>query len=151
MTKMELFDSLGAEMNIEFDRNDKYFLDDDEPRNVYRFTISYNGKEYSAEFGDSLANTAASAEPSPEDVLECLTWYPCGEYHDFCGDYGYDEGWTDDELDALADQFDEDGNGPEMGPDNCKTYKIYDSVKHEYEGLLEVFGEEIMEEFAQAE
>lgn len=80
-----------------------YFDKDDEARNIYLVTVSYNGKKTQFTFGDSIHNTVEgkSPESDPEDyknsILDIITsdyyytkdQYP--SYSDFAGEFGYGE------------------------------------------------------------
>lgn len=65
-----------------------YFADDKQSRSVYKCRLSRNGKQYTFNFGQSIANTGQ--EPTMYDVLACLTKYDPQDFDNFCAEYGYD-------------------------------------------------------------
>ena len=108
-----------AKLKIDFLTFGKYFDDDKKSRNIYRFTIKSNGQQYSAKFGDSIANTENGKEPTAYDILACLTKYePSGDVWDFASEYGY----TIDSKEAYN-----------------KVKKIFNAVKREYSGVERLF------------
>lgn len=110
-----------AKIKIDFLNFGKYFDDDKESRNIYRFTITRNGKQYSAKFGDSIANTENGKEPTVYDILACLTKYePSGDVWDFASEYGY----IIDSKEAYN-----------------KVKKLFNAVTREYSGVERLFGD----------
>lgn len=97
-----------------------YFDDDEEPRNCYLVTVSYNGKSAKFTYGDSIADTIAGNKPKKRDILEIITSdfyytkdnYPT--YEDFAEEFGY-------------------------GYDSIKGYKIYEKCLVQGEKLHNVF------------
>src|SRR5574343_91445 len=65
-----------------------YFADDKQSRSVYKCRLSRNGKQYTFNFGQSIANMGQ--EPTMYDILACLTKYDPESFEDFCSNYGYD-------------------------------------------------------------
>ena len=61
------------------------------------------------------------SEPTPYDVLSCLTKYDPESFGDFCAAYGYDT-------------------------DSIKAHKTYEAVKNEYQMVCMLWSEEEMEE-----
>jgi hypothetical protein len=59
----------------------------------------------------------AGKQPTPYDVLACLTKYDPGTFEDFCGEFGYDT-------------------------DSRKAYKTYKAVKREWENVAILFNDE---------
>ena len=51
----------GTAFTIEFLRKAKYFIDDKDSRDIYRFTLSNDRGSYSSEFGDSIYNSERRA------------------------------------------------------------------------------------------
>lgn len=104
----------GTTINIVFLRNDHFFHDDTETRNIYEITLERNNKSYSFKFGDSINNTKKRLKPRPYDVLACLTKYDPGTFLNFCSDFGYDSG-------------------------NSRNKKIYKDVVEEYKNVVRLF------------
>lgn len=100
--------------------SDKYFPDDEEPRDIYEITLCRKGKVYSFRFGQSIAHSRAKLAPTAYDVLACLTKYEPGSFEDFCANYGYSE-------------------------DSRKAEKIYFDVQKEYSNVKRLF-HDVMEE-----
>ncbi len=110
-----------ATIKINFLECAPYFSDDKESRNIYRFTIKRNGKQYSAKFGDSIANTENGEEPTPYDFLAALTkCEPFGDVWDFASEYGYT-------IESRADYK--------------KVQRIYNAVRREWRGVERLFGD----------
>ena len=88
--------------------------------NVYRVRIDRNHKTWSFNFTDSIYNTNNNLRPSAYDVLACIVKYDIGTFEDFCSEFGY----VIDTKDSL---------------------KIYKAVKKEYENVISIFGDCIVE------
>lgn len=101
----------------------KHFADDTQSRHIFRcMLVRKDGqieKQYTFKFGQSIAD--GNTPPNIYDVLTCLQKYDVGTFEDFCSEFGYDE-------------------------DSRKAEKIYNAVVKEYEGMLRVFGTDILEE-----
>lgn len=87
----------GTAFTIQYLRTGPYFHDDENSRDVYRFTLSNARGSYSAQFGDSLqatqnrANAVPSyAVPTAYDVLAGMGQYTEPLFSDWCAEYGYD-------------------------------------------------------------
>lgn len=68
-----------------------YFADDKKKgifRDVWKMKLSRNGKTYTFNFGQSIANSGQ--EPTMYDILTCLTKYDPNTFEDFCSEFGYD-------------------------------------------------------------
>ena len=92
----------------------KYFDNDTEKRHVFNITLKKEHKQYTFNFGQSIAQ--GSNEPTMYDVLTCLQKYDVGTFEDFCGEYGYDN-------------------------DSRRAEKIYKAVCKEYQGMQRLFTE----------
>lgn len=115
-------ENFAKENNIKLKINDveykKHFADDKQERYVFNCTLSRNGKQYTFNFGQSIAQD--SNEPTIYDILACLTKYNPETFEDFCSSYGYDN-------------------------DSIKALKTYKAVCKEYEAVNRLFAD-IMEE-----
>jgi hypothetical protein len=101
---------------VKYIKHDKYFPDDKEERDIYRFTLTKDGKSYSGRFGQSIADTGK--KPRPYDVLTSLGADRFeGTFQDFCDEYGYD-------------------------CDSMKAHNTYKAVVKENEGLKKLYSEE---------
>lgn len=96
----------------------KHFADDKQERDVYKCRLSRKGKQYTFEFGQSIAN--AGQEPTLYDVLSCLQKYEVGDFENFCADFGYH-------------------------PDSRKAEKTYHAVVKEWKAVERLFSD-ILEE-----
>ena len=69
-----------------------YFGGDDEKRNIYRLALIRKDSpvRYSTRFGASIYMTQKRIDPTPYDLLACLTKNDPGSFEDFCSEYGYD-------------------------------------------------------------
>ena len=123
MTYQQQANEFAAKHNIELLINGyeykKHFADDTQCRYVFNCTLKYNGKRYTFNFGQSIAQ--GSNEPTMYDVLTCLEKYEVGTFDEFCGNFGYDN-------------------------DSIKAHRIYKAVAKEYKNMLRVFGADILEQ-----
>jgi len=74
-------------------RTDKYFPEDKQYRNIWRITITRNGKTISFTFGSSLVDTWENKEPTLYDILASVGLdYSVGKYdfEEFCEELGMD-------------------------------------------------------------
>lgn len=67
----------------------KHFSDDKDERYVFKCKLSRNGKTYTFNFGQSIAQ--GCEEPTLYDILACLQKYDVGSFEDFCSEFGYNE------------------------------------------------------------
>lgn len=120
---LEFLNKNDLKLTIKFKSYGKYFNDDKDYRNIYKFKL-YNKKtkkSYSGTFGDSIYNTKSGIEPTPYSILACLNEDYSTDFIDFCNNYGYNE-----EL--------------------RKAEKIYKAVKKETAGLRRVLNANQLEE-----
>lgn len=80
--------STDTKLTITFVEHDFYFADDKQARDIYRFTLSRNGKSYTAKFGQSVANVGK--EPTAYDILSCLDSNEPETVDDLINSYGYE-------------------------------------------------------------
>ena len=104
----------GVELSVKHYKYDKYLAEDTQKRHIFKFSIKTANGEYSATFGQSLAD--GEKTPTTYDILSALTKSDPGTYKDFCAEFGYAGG--------------ED------------TIKIWKSVCKEWRGVLKLFGPE---------
>jgi len=105
----------------------KYFPDDKEERDIYRFTLVKDGKKYSGRFGQSIYGTQKGETPSAYDVLASLSAEAGDEnesYEDFADTFGYDR-------------------------DSYKGRKIHKLVLKERKGLNELYSEEELQKLGE--
>ena len=110
-----------ATLKVVFVKHDRYFSDDKGSRDIWKFTLRRNGKQYSGTFGQALANVGKT--PTAYDLLSCLTKYDPETFENFCSEYGYDT-------------------------DSRKAEKIFKAVTKEFIGVNRVFGD-VLEELAE--
>lgn len=96
----------------------KYFLEDKEPRYVFKCKLSRGKKSYTFNFGQSIA--AGGEEPNIYDILACLTKHDPESFEFFCSNYGYNT-------------------------DSRAAEKIYKAVVKEYNAVNRLFGDIIEE------
>ena len=108
----------GVKMRINSVNYGKHFGDDKQNRYIFNITLSRNGKRYTFNFGQSIAE--GRNEPTMYDILTCLEKYDSDSFEYFCSNYGYDS-------------------------DSRKAYKTYLAVCREYKAVVRLFGD-IMEE-----
>jgi hypothetical protein len=100
----------------------RHFASDKESRWVFHLNLQRNGKSYTFDFGQSMAD--GDTEPTMYDVLACLTKYDVGSFDDFCSEFGYNE------LPLSAYKA---------------TKKLYKAVCKEFEAVERLFGDVIEE------
>jgi hypothetical protein len=81
-------EKFGLKMDITNVCYRKHFPNDTEKRYVFTVRLKRNGKQYTFNFGQSIAQR--SNEPSLYDILPCLQKCDVGSFENFCGDYGYE-------------------------------------------------------------
>lgn len=96
----------------------KHFSDDKSARWVFKLRLTRNGKRYTFEFGQSVAD--GDKNPTMYDVLACFITYNVGTFEDFCSEFGYSD-------------------------DSMKAYKTYKAVIKEYNAVMRLFGDVIDE------
>lgn len=111
---------LGTVIGFPFDKTDK------NKHTKYRIILSRGEKSYDFPFYDSSYNYKNKIDLTPYDVLACLEkWEPEKDVWEFARSYGYD-------INSAKD-FN-------------NVSKIYQSCVDEYNALLDLYGEEWMEE-----
>jgi len=96
----------------------KYFADDKEPRYVWKCKLTRNKRNYTFEFGQSIA--AGEEQPNMYDILVCLQKNDVGTLEDFCDEFGYDT-------------------------DSIQANKTYKAVCKEFKAVENIFGDIIEE------
>lgn len=129
-TAKEFLQKANARMKIELtgiafgfpgDRTDKY------PHRQYNVTL-YNDtskKKYKFPFYGSYSDFLEGKDPTNYDILACLEKDSCDSIEEFIGEYGYEP--ADEEEWEMVEE-------------------TYSDCQRQYESLLDLFGEELMEE-----
>lgn len=117
----DFLEKTGTKFKARYLRHDLYFADDKDARDIYRITLKRDGKQYSFNFGQSIANVGK--EPTPYNVLSCVTKYDPGDFDEFCSEYGYDNG-------------------------SHKAHKNYLAVVREYKNIDRLFND-VMDDLAE--
>jgi len=101
MTTTQQMDKLSSEIKVRFvdDGFRPYFDESEEPRQVYRVFLRYNGKNTSFLFGDSLQNgyDGIMAADKPQEYKNTILDIIVSEsntpedFEDFCQEFGYEE------------------------------------------------------------
>jgi hypothetical protein len=107
--------------SVKFLKNDLYFADDKEARDIYEITLERNDRRYTFKFGQSIKCSELREKPSAYDVLSCLTKSDVGTFEDFCSEFGYDT-------------------------DSRKAEKTYKAVVDEYNNLKRLYSDEQLSE-----
>lgn len=113
---LELIKELKVYRN--FVKYERYFPEDTEERNIYKFTFRRYGKEkVDVLFGDSINNTYENKEPSLYDILTCVgsdlsLYMNSRNFEDFCSELGYDS-------------------------DSIKALKTYNQLKKQYFNFMD--------------
>ena len=113
-------------MRVKYLRNGKHFAEDKDSRDIYRITFSrgelgVNFKEWSFNFGQSIANSGRKQEPTAYDVLACLTKQGFSDFEDFCEAFGYDI-------------------------DSKRAEKTYKAVQKEFDGVCSIWNDAEIEQ-----
>ncbi len=121
----EFLEKYCLDLHIEKEGTGKYWPDDKEKRDIYRWSITNRSKypicSTSGRFGQSIADTG-KRKPSAYDILACLTKYDPETFEEFCASYGYDT-------------------------DSRKALETYLAVQKEYEGLRKVLPADAWNDF----
>lgn len=154
----------GTTFKAEFIKNDKYFDDDKETRDIYQITLKRGERVYSFKFGQSVNNS-----------VKYLVFFPSGrrKYNDLKqarkeylrevkgnlsrGEYRENENFKEPTpYDVLASvQKNEVGTFENFcadfgyDTDSIKTQKIYLAVLEEYKNICMLFSEQEMNELCE--
>ena len=90
----------------------------------YQVTLTRHHKQYRFTFYDSHNNWLNNKRPSRYDVLACVEKYDPYTFDSFVSEYGYSI----------------EGSG-----EYKRVHKIYEACSKQYQRLLDLFGEELME------
>lgn len=124
----KISDAIGLKMSVKWLKNGIHFQGETQSRHIFKVTLKKEGKQYSFNFGQSIAEGAN--EPTLYDVLTCLQKYEVGSLEDFCGDFGY-EMYND------------------YGRTNKETERIYKSVCKEFKGMQRLFSSDELDLLAE--
>lgn len=91
----------GVKVSAKFIKNDLYFNDDKETRDIFRITISRTAepkRRFSFNFGQSISQSTGNGAnklvlryiPSAYVVLTCITKNDPDTLENFCSNFGYD-------------------------------------------------------------
>lgn len=110
-------------LQVKFLKNDLYFSDDEETRDIFSCRLSNLRHSYRFRFGQSLKKSTGSGKnkPTAYDILSCLQKYEIATFEDFCDEYGYDT-------------------------DSRKAFRTYKAVKKEWENVRLLFTPEELEQ-----
>jgi hypothetical protein len=130
MTTTQQMDKLSSEIKVRFvdDGFRPYFDESEEPRQVYRVFLRYNGNSTSFLFGDSLQNgyDGIMAADKPQEYKNTILDIIVSEsiqledFKDFCESFGYDE-------------------------DSRKAYKVYKKCIKQSEKIHKLFSDAELE------
>lgn len=110
--------AIGLSMKILSSEYKRHFVDDKQKRHVFKIRLSKGGKQYTFEFGQSIAE--GNTEPTLYEVLACLTKHDPETFEDFCSEFGYDN-------------------------DSRTAEKTYKAVCKEFNNIQRLFTEEELE------
>ena len=106
-----------TEFKAKFIKNGLHFIDDKQPRDIYKITLKRGDREFKFNFGQSISDSEKGIKPRAYEVLACLQKYEVGSFADFCGEFGYNE-------------------------DSRKAEKIYKAVLNEFMNLQRLYSDE---------
>jgi|WetSurMetagenome_2_1015567.scaffolds.fasta_scaffold25323_3 hypothetical protein len=112
-----------TKFSIKYIKHDKYFPDDKEARDIYRFKFVKDGKVYSGTFGQSINGSFKKEIPSAYDVLSSMTKSDVYSFEEFTSEYGYNS-------------------------EEKSSKKIYKAVQKERENLKRLYSEEELNQLA---
>ena len=116
---VNFLEKTGVKFSVSYVGHDFYFDGDKERRGIYQILLKRGEKSFSFKFGQSIANEGI--DPTPYDVLACLTKYEVGTFENFCSEFGFDEG-------------------------SRKAFKTYKAALKENEGVQRIWDENEIEE-----
>ena len=111
---------VGEVKGFPFDKHDSMYHD------KYQVTLTRDGKQYRFTFYGSFYDWEHNRRPSRYDVLSCIEKYE-----------------TPDSLEEFANEF---GYEIETKEDCVRVKKIKDACQKQYEKLLWLFGDDLMED-----
>lgn len=152
----DFLDKTNTTLEIDYIGHGEYFDDDGvvgkrKTRDIYRFTLTRNGRKYTSKFGQSIVNSGTSKEsfeltdkaisegrmvhkesdykckrktPTAYDIIACLTKYEVGDFDNFCSEFGYDT-------------------------DSKKAENTYFAVQREYKGVCLIWNAKEREQLAE--
>jgi hypothetical protein len=126
---IDFLNKYGIKYSAKFKGYKRHFADDKEERDTFLCTLRRNGKSISFNFGQSINDTTGygTNPPTAYDLLTSVTKYDPYDFHNFCGDYGYEEFASD-------------------GYENRKSMRIYKAVEKEWQKVNSFFSAEEIEE-----
>jgi hypothetical protein len=116
---LKITNKMGVTLEILGMEHKKHFSYDKEKRYVFKCCLKRNDKQYTFDFGQSIAK--GMEKPNMYDIMTCLTKNDPESFEDFCDNFGYDT-------------------------DSRKSEKIYHAVVREYKGMCRLFTEEELEQ-----
>lgn len=108
----------GVKLTVKSVEYRPYFPKDKESRYVFKMQLKRAGKQYTFNFGQSIA--VGDKEPTMYDVLASIQKYDVGSFENFCGDFGYNQ-------------------------DSRTAERTYKAVCKEFENVEKLFGDVIEE------
>lgn len=105
-----------ATFKAKFIKNDVYFTDDKQTRDIYRITLTRNGQKWTFRFGQSIADSDQNTPPTTYDVLASITKYKPESFEYWCYEFGYDT-------------------------DSRKALKTYKAIVKEWESVNNMFND----------
>jgi len=136
-------------MTIEYDRRDRYFINDKGLRDVYWITLQSGSISYMFEFGNSLHDTEKNIAPNAYDILACCYVMEFMDYDDFCLELGYteDNGYERYVIDEDYDgYYDDDGECmEEVFCENPELYEIFEKIEEMNYELNRLYNEKELE------
>lgn len=109
-----------TKFKIKYLKHDKYFPEDKETRDIYKFTLEKDGKKYSGTFGQSVQGSWNNEVPSAYAVLSSV---------------GADMGDENESWEDFADTFGYDR-------DSHSGRKIHQAVLKERKGVKALYSED---------
>lgn len=110
----DLLSEMGVSFTSKFKRHGKYFIGDNDTRDIYACVFARDTDTLTITFGQSISNSNGITPPTAYDVLACLTKSDPGTFENFCSEMGYDS-------------------------DSRKAEKIYKSVCEEWAKVTQFF------------
>lgn len=122
---IKFLNDTNTKFSIKYLKHDKYFPDDKEARDIYKFKLEKDGKVYTGTFGQSIVGTQKGEIPRPYEILSSLSGDRFeGDHKEFCDTFGYDE-------------------------DSRKGYAVYKAVVKENEGMKRLYSEEELDKLSE--
>lgn len=163
----DFLNKTNTEFKAEFLKNDYHFADDESKRDIYKITLKRNAREFSFNFGQSIANSTkyedkitkkqytASGKSAGQHNYKYLypERFPKNKAEERFGEFKIIQGTPPTEYNVLAcltkypvETFEDFCLEFGYEEDSRKAHKIYKAVKEEWQNVAMLWNDEEIEE-----